>query len=66
MDKTLISGLFGHFHMEVNSEMIPNLSRWAAESLKIETIITIFIFSTNRFFSKNRNKFSKIKNKFFK
>jgi hypothetical protein len=36
MDKILISGLFGHFHMEVNPEMIPNLSRQAAESLKIE------------------------------
>jgi hypothetical protein len=36
MDKTLIFGLFGHFHMEVNPEMIPNLSRRAAESLKIE------------------------------
>jgi hypothetical protein len=33
MDKTLI---FGHFHMEVNLEMIPNLSRRAAKSLKIE------------------------------
>jgi hypothetical protein len=32
MDKTLISGLFGHFHMEVNPEMIPNLSWWAAET----------------------------------
>jgi hypothetical protein len=37
MDKTLISGLFGHFHTEVNPEMIPNLSRQAVESLKIES-----------------------------
>jgi hypothetical protein len=35
MDKTLIFGLFGHFHTEVNPKMIPNLSRWATESLKI-------------------------------
>jgi hypothetical protein len=38
MDKTLIYGHFGHFHTEVNPEMIPNLSRRAAESLKIENI----------------------------
>ena len=31
MDKTLISGLSGHFHTEVNPEMILNLSQWAAE-----------------------------------
>jgi hypothetical protein len=39
VDKKLIFGLFGlfgHFHMEVNPEMIPNLSQQAAESLKIE------------------------------
>jgi hypothetical protein len=44
MDKTLIFGLFGHFHTEVNSEMIPNLSRQAAESFNFKT----FIFSKNR------------------
>jgi hypothetical protein len=33
----LIFGLFGHFHTEVNLEMIPNLSRRAAKSLKIES-----------------------------
>jgi hypothetical protein len=37
MDKTLIFGLFGHFHKEVNPEMILNLSRRAQESLKIES-----------------------------
>jgi hypothetical protein len=26
MDKTLIFGLFGYFHTDVNLEMIPNLS----------------------------------------
>jgi hypothetical protein len=31
MDKSLISRLFGHFHQEVNPEMVPNLSRRAAE-----------------------------------
>jgi hypothetical protein len=41
MDKTLIFGLFGHFHMEVNQEMIPNLSRRAAKSLKIESKLKI-------------------------
>jgi hypothetical protein len=35
MGKSLIFGLFGHFHTEVNLEMIPNLSHRAAESLKI-------------------------------
>jgi hypothetical protein len=29
--KTLIFGLFGHFHTEVNPEMIPNQSWWAAK-----------------------------------
>jgi hypothetical protein len=38
MDKILIYGLFGHFHMEVNPEMIPILSQGAAESLKIESL----------------------------
>jgi hypothetical protein len=33
---------FGHFHTEVNPEMIPNLSRRAAESLKIEFLFKIF------------------------
>jgi hypothetical protein len=37
MDKTLISRLLGHFHTKVNLEMISNLSRRAAESLKIES-----------------------------
>jgi hypothetical protein len=31
MEKTLISRLFGHFHTEVNLEMILNLSQRAAE-----------------------------------
>jgi hypothetical protein len=45
MDKTLIFGLFGHFHTEVNPEMIPNLSRRAAKSLKIESLYyKIFIY----------------------
>jgi hypothetical protein len=44
MDKTFIFGLFGHFHTEVNPEMIPNLSRRATESLKIEIFyLKIFI-----------------------
>jgi hypothetical protein len=58
MDKTLIFRLFGHFHTEVNPEMIPTVSRWAAEisgsrlfwwaaeSLKIE----YFKFFLNRKF----------------
>jgi hypothetical protein len=29
----LIFGFFGHFHTEVNPEMIPNLSRRASEIL---------------------------------
>jgi hypothetical protein len=49
MDKTLIYGLFGHFHTEENLKMIPNLSRQAAESLKMEKII-YFIFSKIRIF----------------
>jgi hypothetical protein len=41
----LIFGLFGHFHTEVNPEMIPNLSRRAAKSLKIESLYyKIFIY----------------------
>jgi hypothetical protein len=57
MDKMLIFGifgLFGHFHVEVNLEMIPNMSQGAAEtlgsqltrrateSLKIEFLIFLF------------------------
>jgi hypothetical protein len=41
MDKTLIFGLSGHFHTEVNPEIIANLSRLAAESLKIEGFLKI-------------------------
>jgi hypothetical protein len=48
MDKTLIFGLFGHFHTEVNPEMILNLSRRAAENLKIENFPNFFI-------TKNKN-----------
>ena len=43
MDKTFIFVLFGHFHTKVNLEMIPNLSRWAAENLKKEILIKIII-----------------------
>jgi hypothetical protein len=44
MDKTLIFGLSGHFHIEVNPKMIPKLSlipklsRKVVESLKIEIV----------------------------
>jgi hypothetical protein len=31
MEKMLIFGVFGHFHTEVNPEMIPNLARRTAE-----------------------------------
>jgi hypothetical protein len=48
MDKTLISGVFGHFHIEVNPEMIPNLSRRAAESLKIESCLKLDFISKSR------------------
>jgi hypothetical protein len=43
--------------MEVNTEMIPNLSRRAAESLKIESHIKIsFLFLENIYiFRKNQN-----------
>jgi hypothetical protein len=44
MDKTLIYGLYGHFHMEVNPEMIPNLSWRAAESLKIKSFSLKYLF----------------------
>jgi hypothetical protein len=50
MDKLLIFGLFRHFDTEVNPEMIPNLSRRAAESLKIEIFnIKKIIYSIFRF-----------------
>jgi hypothetical protein len=56
MDKTLIFGLFGHFHTEVNPEIIPNLSRRAAQSLRIES------FYLKIFIKKNRiNKYFRIK-----
>jgi hypothetical protein len=46
MDKMLIFGLFGHFHIEVNPEMIRNLFRRAAKSIKIECVnLKIFIYS---------------------
>jgi hypothetical protein len=53
MDKMLFFGLFGHFHMEVNPEMIPNLFRRATESLKIEILnkkIIFIIFRKNKYF----------------
>jgi hypothetical protein len=49
MDKTLIFGLFGHFHTEVNQEKIPNLSWWAAESLKIKKYLYFSIFRKNQY-----------------
>jgi hypothetical protein len=42
----LLFGLYGHFHMEVNPEMIPNLSRQterSAESLKIEILVKKYL-----------------------
>jgi hypothetical protein len=66
MDKTFIFGFFGHFHTEVNLEIIPNLSRQAAESLKIGSF-NLKIFNLKIFnFSKSRNNFSKSrKDKYF-
>jgi hypothetical protein len=59
MDKTLISRLFWHFHAKVNPEMILNLSRGAAKTLKIESS-----YKNRNIFSKNKNIFSKNKNIF--
>jgi hypothetical protein len=53
MDKTFISGFFGHIHTEVNPEMIPNLSQRAVKSLKIERF---FIFKNKIVFSIFRDK----------
>jgi hypothetical protein len=43
MDEMLIFGLFGHFHTEVNPEMIPRSQR-AVESLKIESFYSKNIY----------------------
>jgi hypothetical protein len=49
MDKLLIFGLFRHFDTEVNPEMIPNLSRRAAESLKkFQDFYSRFLFLDSR------------------
>jgi hypothetical protein len=50
MDKMLILGLFGHFHTEVNPEMIPNL---------FGGLRVLVVFTGHRE-SKNRKFFKKI------
>jgi hypothetical protein len=64
-----ILGLFGHFHTEVNPEVIPNLSQRAAESLKIENLnlnLIIYLFQKIENLIKKFNYyFQKIENKMF-